>query len=122
MDTDTVVDGFPPSLLGPSGAADSIQALSARRDDGFNSKRDSEGTPNGRPAFHQFRVIRRVGIARAPEVAQGREAPAPVDLHDGRLDEEAFEGIDHGPRRFLGQIVAGIEGATGYVARAFAPD
>jgi hypothetical protein len=38
------------------------------------------------------------------------------------LGEEAFEGLDDGLRRFLGKIVAGIEGAPGHVTCGFAPD
>jgi hypothetical protein len=41
---------------------------------------------------------------------------------DRPLHEEAFERLDDGPRRFLGQIVAGIERAAGHVVCGLAPD
>src|SRR6266581_2772486 len=41
---------------------------------------------------------------------------------DTCLDKEAFKGLDHSLRCFLGQIVSGIERTAGHVGCGFAPD
>src|SRR5439155_2844230 len=67
-------------------------------------------------------VRKRFAVLTTPSAPSLCSAQPPLLCEEGNLHKEAFKGFDHALRRFLRQIVAGIERPAGHVGRGFAPD
>src|SRR5947199_3163013 len=82
-----------------------------------------EATADGADGVVSSASMPDLAVLTTPSAPSLCSAQPPLLCQEGNAsDKEAFEGFDHALRRFLRQIVAGVERPAGHVGRGLAPD